>query len=60
MAVNKKLQVLITDDFGGEEWVDVQSIDFEEEVVFIENMYGEVSSYSLENENIEDLRVIVE
>ncbi|HEN2022494.1 TPA: hypothetical protein U4A95_002544, partial [Enterococcus faecium] len=56
MAVNKILQVLIIDEFGGGEWFDVQSIDFEEEVVVIENIYGEVYSYSLEGENIEDLR----
>ena len=60
MAVNRKLQVLITDDFGGAEWFDVQSIDFEEEVVVIENIYGEVYSYSLEGENVEDLRLIGE
>ena len=60
MAVNRKLQVLITDDFGGSEWFDVQSIDFEEEVVVIENVYGEEYSYSLEGENVEDLRLIGE
>ena len=60
MAVNKILQVLIIDEFGGGVWFDVQSIDFEEEVVVIENIYGEVYSYSLEGENIEDLRLIGE
>ncbi|HAQ4413194.1 TPA: hypothetical protein IXR45_001963 [Enterococcus faecium] len=60
MAVNKILQVLIIDEFGGGEWFDVQSIDFEEEVVVIENIYGEVYLYSLEGENIEDLRLIGE
>lgn len=46
MAVNKILQVLIIDEFGGGEWFDVQSIDFEEEVVVIENIYGDVRMIS--------------
>lgn len=57
MALNKELEILVSDSFGGEEWLSVLRIDLEEENVDVQDNYGDTITLDLNADNIHEIRI---
>lgn len=57
MALKKELEILVSDSHGGEEWLTVLAIDFEENIAVAEDAYGdEVTLLNLNSDSVHDIR----
>lgn len=57
VALNKELKILVSDSLGGEEWLDVLAIDFEEEIADVADSYGDTITLDLNADNVHDIRI---
>lgn len=58
MALGKELEVLISDSLGGEQWLTVVSINYDEETVTYEDYHFNHVTLDLNAENVHDIRVV--
>lgn len=58
MAIGKELEVLVSDSLGGEQWLTVVSVDFEEDsIVFEDNQFEHIRA-DLNADNVHDIRIV--
>lgn len=57
MALKKELKILVSDSMGGEQWLPVLAIDFEEEIAEVEDFYGEEITIDLNSPTVHDIKV---
>lgn len=58
MALGKELEVLVSDDLGGEHWLTVMTINYDEGTVTYEDPYFNPVTLNLDEENVHDIRVV--